>query len=76
MLLFLPSIIQMVGDKVSALVTHLLSSRLYCPLERFKRGRKRCEFPTLFFQRVASITIFERKMVVVSSQLYCRSTMM
>lgn len=53
---------------------HLLSSRLYCLLGRLKSRKKRREFPTLFFREDASFTIFERKMIVGSSRLYCCST--
>ncbi len=54
--------------------THGLSSQLYCPLRKFKKREEGCEFTTLFFRQVASFAIFEHKMAVTSSRVYCCST--
>jgi hypothetical protein len=63
------------GDnKVSCLLNSSIEFPTLLSIEVTQKRKEALTVPNFIFQRVANFTIFEHKWAVVSSQLYCRST--
>jgi hypothetical protein len=68
------SLDQIHNDSVSCLQGSLIEFPTLLSITEAQKREGDREFPTLYFRQVASFAIFEHKMTVPSSRVYCCST--
>src|SRR6266566_2551595 len=61
-------------DKIFCMQDLRIQFPTFLSLQKLKKREEDSEFPALFFRQVASFAIFEHKMAITSSRVYCCST--